>query len=87
MIVSFFFMEKGDEIKALICQLIDNNQFILSALECIKQRGDMFPTIELMDSAGSFYDNNLGVVKISIHDVIDFCRLAVLCDYYKNPIL
>ena len=56
-------MEKVDQIKRIIRQLIDENDFLLAAITIIKQRDGRLPTIDLSDSRGSvFVKENLCVV-------------------------
>jgi hypothetical protein len=78
-------MEQIDKLKALICQLIDTNQFLLSLLNSIKQRGDMLPIIELSYTKSSIYNPTTNTVNISISDIIDFYRLAKLYNSEERP--
>lgn len=76
-------MEQLEKLKALICHLIDNNQFILSSLKCIKQRGDLLPIIEL-SYLESCYISKPSKILISVQDLKDFYHLAKLCDIEQD---
>ena len=77
-------MDQIGKLKALICQLIDDNQFLVSMLNSIKQRGDNLPQIELTYVKGSFFSPDNNCIKISIPDITYSYRLAKLCINAEN---
>lgn len=77
-------MDQIGKLKALICQLIDDNQFLVSMLNSMKQRGDNLPQIELTYLKGSFFCPDTNCIKISIPDITYSYRLAKLCINDEN---
>jgi hypothetical protein len=73
-----------DKLKSVICQLIDDNQFIINMLNFIKQRGNLLPIVELTYTRSCIYNPTLDIIKLSISDIIDFYRLSKLCNNNQN---
>lgn len=68
-----------DPIKKLISfiyQIIGKNKFLLSALECIKQRDNMLVPIELSCYKGSEYIHSTNTLRLSIKDMIRCLELS-----------
>lgn len=69
-------MEQIYRLKALLYQIIGENRFILDALNSMKHRDGILPTIELAYSAGSEYWHSVNKIYLGIKDIIDCYNIA-----------
>ena len=69
-------MEKVDQIKRIIRQLIDENDFLLAAITIIKQRDGRLPTIDLSDSIGSVFVTDRNAIVIGLQDIIECYNIS-----------
>ena len=68
-----------DKIKAITYQIIGENDFLLSALDIINNRGDLLPSVMLSYTESSEYNSSMNTIKLSIPDTIAYFRIANLC--------
>ena len=72
-------MEQLEKFKTIIYQIIGDNKFILSALELIRERGDLLPSIEMSDMCSSAFIPDTNTIQVSIPDIIECYDLSKGC--------
>ena len=72
-------MEQLEKFKTIIYQIIGDNKFILSALELIRDRGDLLPSIEMSDMSSSAFIPDTNTIQVSIPDIIECYDLSKGC--------
>lgn len=72
-------MEQLEKFKTIIYQIIGDNKFILSALESIRERGDLLPSVELSDMSSSAFIPDTNTIQLSVPDIIGCFNLSKGC--------
>lgn len=75
-------MDKFDKLKKIILQIIGENNYLLAALELIKLRGDVLPSIVLSNLRGDRYTPSSNTIEIGIPDLIDCFNIS--SNYLSN---
>lgn len=77
-------MEQLEKFKTIIYQIVGDNRFILAALESIRLRGNLLPSIELSDMGGSVFMHDINTIQLSVPDIIECYDLSKGCDIDLN---